>query len=55
MLLFLPPEAIRRKPLALKHQMLLSKIAISFFILLALYVTFSDIKRFPMMMQLLGK
>jgi regulator of sigma E protease len=55
MLLFLLLEAIRRKPLALKHQMLLSKIAISFFILLALYVTFNDIERFPMMMQLLGK
>jgi regulator of sigma E protease len=55
MLLFLLLEAIRRKPLALKHQILLSKIAISFFILLFLYVTFNDIERFPKLMQLLGK
>jgi regulator of sigma E protease len=55
LLLFLLLEAIRRKPLALKYQLMLNRVAISFFILLFLYVTFNDIGRFPLMFKLFGR
>ncbi|MBN1982113.1 MAG: RIP metalloprotease RseP [Chitinivibrionales bacterium] len=46
-LLFLLIEAVRRKPLPISAQMLLNKIAIAFFIMLFLFVTFNDIIRIP--------
>jgi regulator of sigma E protease len=55
LLLFLLIEAIRRKPLPLKSQLLINRIAITFFIALFLYVTFNDIKRIPMLYQVFGK
>ncbi len=54
-LFFLIIESIRRKPLSLKTQLLLNKIAIAFFIALFIFVTFNDIMRLPKMFQLLGK
>jgi regulator of sigma E protease len=52
LLLFLLIETIRRKPLSLKTQMLINKIAISFFIALFLFVTYNDILRIPDMLRL---
>lgn len=53
-LLFLVLEGIRRRPLSVKHQLLLNRIAISLFILLFLYVTFHDIERFPILFRMFG-
>jgi regulator of sigma E protease len=47
MLLFLIIEAIRRKPLSIKTQSFINRIAIAFFLLLFLYVTFNDVMRLP--------
>jgi regulator of sigma E protease len=47
MLMFLGIEAVRGKPLSVKHQMLINRIAIFLFILLFLYVSFNDVLRFP--------
>ena len=55
MLLFLFLEAIRRKPLSKKSQLLINRIAIAFFMALFLYVTFNDIIRAPQMFQMFGK
>jgi regulator of sigma E protease len=55
MLLFLCIEGIRRKPLAVRSQVFINRIAISFFILLALYVTFNDITRIPDLIRMFGK
>jgi len=55
MLLFLCIEAVRRKPLAVRYQVFINRIAISFFILLAVYVTFNDITRIPDMIRMFGK
>jgi regulator of sigma E protease len=55
MLMFLALEAIRGKPLSLKSQMIINRIAILLFILLFLFVTFNDIRRIPMMSRLLGQ
>ncbi len=44
---FLIIEAIRRKPLKLTTQMRINQVAVSLFIMLALFVTFHDIKRIP--------
>ncbi|MBD3314838.1 MAG: RIP metalloprotease RseP [Chitinivibrionales bacterium] len=52
MLMFLLLEAIRGKPLSLKHQMIISRIAILLFILLFLFVTFNDIRRIPTMFRM---
>jgi regulator of sigma E protease len=46
-LLFMLIEAVRGKPLALKYQYMINRIAIAFFIFLFLYVTFNDVRRFP--------
>lgn len=54
MLMFLVLEAIRGRPLSLKHQMIINRIAILLFILLFLFVTFNDIRRIPMMFRLFG-
>lgn len=54
-LLFLIIEAIRNKPLSLKTQSLINRIAVAFFILLFLYVTKNDIFRIPQIFGLIGK
>jgi regulator of sigma E protease len=51
-LLFLLIESIRRKPLSVKNQMLINRIAIAFFIFLFLFVTYNDIKRIPELLKL---
>jgi regulator of sigma E protease len=55
MLMFLLFEAVRRKPLSLKTQMLLNKIAIAFFLMLFLYVTFNDVNRLPEYFRIFGR
>jgi regulator of sigma E protease len=55
MLLFLLFEAVRRKPLSLQTQMLLNKIAIAFFLMLFLYVTFNDVSRLPEYFRIFGR
>jgi regulator of sigma E protease len=55
MLLFLCIEAVRRKPLPVKYQLIINRVAISFFIALFLYVTFNDIVRIPDMIRMFGK
>jgi regulator of sigma E protease len=52
LLLFLLIETIRRKPLSVKRQMLINRIAIAFFIFLFLFVTYNDIKRIPELFKL---
>lgn len=47
LLLFLIVEAIRRKPLSIKMQSNINKVAIAFFLLLFLFVTFNDVMRLP--------
>jgi regulator of sigma E protease len=47
LLLFLLIEAIRRKPLSIKVQSIINRIAIAFFLMLFLYVTFNDVMRLP--------
>ncbi len=54
-LLFLLLEALRRKPLSLKHQMLVNRIAISFFIALFLFVSFNDLLRIPLLVRLFSR
>lgn len=55
MLLFLLIEAVRRKPLSLQTQMLFNKIAIAFFLLLFLFVTFNDVQRLPEYFRIFGR
>jgi regulator of sigma E protease len=55
MLLFLCIEAVRRKPLPVKYQLIINRVAISFFIALFIYVTFNDIARVPDMIRMFGK
>ncbi len=47
LLLFMGIEAVRGKPLPLKYQLIINRIAIAFFIVLFVYVTFNDILRIP--------
>ena len=47
LLLFLVLEAIRRKPLSVKTQLVINRVAIAFFMVLFLYVTFNDVMRLP--------
>ena len=54
LLLFLGLEAIRRKPLNIKTQMTINKIAIAFFLLLFLFVTFNDVMRLPQYIKIFG-
>ncbi|MFC1585105.1 site-2 protease family protein [Fibrobacterota bacterium] len=50
-ILFLSLEAVRRKPLTVKTQMRINQIAISFFIALALIITFHDILKIPLFLD----
>ncbi len=54
-LMFLALEGIRGKPLSLKAQLLINKVAIILFIMLFLYVTFNDIQRAPQLFRLFSK
>lgn len=47
LLLFLIIEGIRRKPLSVQMQSNINKVAIVFFLLLFLFVTFNDVMRLP--------
>src|SRR5690554_285263 len=55
LLFFLLLEAIRRKPLSVKSQLFINKIAVAFFLLLFLFVTFNDFKRLPEYFRIFGK
>jgi regulator of sigma E protease len=55
LLLFLLIEAIRRRPLSIKTQMVINQIGIALFILFFLFVTFNDVNRFPEIFKALGK
>jgi regulator of sigma E protease len=55
MLLFLLVEAVRRKPLSVRYQVIINRVAISFFIMLFVYVTFNDIVRVPDLIRMFGK
>jgi regulator of sigma E protease len=55
MILFLIIEAVRGKPLSLKTQMLINRIAIFFFIALFLAVTFNDIRRFGTLFRMFNR
>lgn len=48
-------EAIRRKPLSLRTQSILNRIAIAFFITLFIFITFNDIRRLPEFFKIFGK
>lgn len=54
-LLFLLFEAVRRKPVSIKTQMIFNKIAIAFFLFLFLYVTLNDIQRMPDYIRIFGR
>jgi len=54
-LLFLLIEAVRRKPVSIGAQIIANKIAIAFFLLLFLFVTFHDVRRLPEMFRFIGK
>ena len=53
LLLFLLLEAVRRKPLTVKSQLLINRVAITFFILLFAYVTYNDMARLPDLFRLM--
>ena len=55
LLLFLLLEAIRRKPLSIKTQMNINRVAIAFFLLLFLFVTFNDLRRLPDYFRIFGR
>ncbi|MBD3390946.1 MAG: RIP metalloprotease RseP [Chitinivibrionales bacterium] len=54
-LLFLIIESIRGKPLSVKAQSLINRIAIAFFIALFLFISFNDIQRIPILFRMLGR
>ncbi len=55
LLLFLLIEFVRKKPLPVKYQSLINKIAILFFVSLFFYVTLNDIGRIPDLIRMFGK
>jgi len=55
LLLFLILEALRGKPLSRKHQEIVNRIAIAFFVGLFIFVTFNDIQRTPLFFRLISK
>jgi regulator of sigma E protease len=55
LLFFMIIEVIRRKPLSLKTQMVINRIAVAFFLALFLFISFNDIKRMPEYFKLFGK
>ncbi len=55
LIFFMLIEAVRRKPLSLKTQMLFNRIAMAFFLALFLFVSFNDVKRLPEYFRIFGK
>jgi regulator of sigma E protease len=55
LLLFMLVEVMRGKPLSARHQGLINRIAIAFFVVLFLYVTFNDIARIPQLFRMTGR
>jgi regulator of sigma E protease len=55
MLLFLCIEAIRGKPLPVKYQLIINRVAIFLFIALFMFVTMNDIRRVPDFIRMFGK
>jgi regulator of sigma E protease len=53
LLFFLLIEAVRRKPLSVKSQLLINRVAITFFILLFAYVTYNDMVRLPELFKIM--
>ncbi len=51
LILFLLIEAVRRKPVSPRVQGAISRVAVSFFIVLFLFITFQDILRIPMFLD----
>jgi len=52
LLLFLALEAVRGKPLPARHQAMINQVAVAFFVLLFVYVTFNDVLRIPRLLNL---
>jgi len=55
LIFFMLIEAVRRKPLSLKTQLLFNRVAIAFFLALFLFISFNDVKRLPEYFRLFGK
>jgi regulator of sigma E protease len=55
LLLFLLIEAARRKPLSVRYQSVINQVAIAFFIVLFVYVTWNDIMRFSEVFRMFGR
>jgi regulator of sigma E protease len=55
LIFFMLIEVIRRKPMSLKTQLVVNRIAIAFFLALFLFVSFNDIKRLPEYFKIFGK
>jgi regulator of sigma E protease len=55
LIFFMIIELIRRKPLSLKTQLIINRIAIAFFLALFLFISFNDVKRMPEYFRLFGK
>lgn len=55
LIFFMIIELIRRKPLSLKTQLIINRIAIAFFLALFLFISFNDVKRMPDYFRLFGK
>ncbi|MBN1576222.1 MAG: RIP metalloprotease RseP [Chitinispirillaceae bacterium] len=55
LIFFMIIEAIRRKPLSLKTQLVFNRIAIAFFLALFIFVSFNDVKRLPEYFKLFGR
>jgi regulator of sigma E protease len=55
LIFFLIIEAIRRKPLSYKTQLVFNRIAIAFFLALFIFVSFNDVKRLPDYFRMFGK
>ena len=55
LIFFMLIEAIRRKPLSLRSQLIVNRIAIAFFLALFLFVSFNDVKRLPEYFKMFGR
>jgi regulator of sigma E protease len=55
LIFFLLIEAIRRKPLSLKTQLVFNRVAIAFFLTLFIFVSFNDVMRLPEIFRIFGK
>ncbi len=53
LLLFLLLEALRRKPLSIAAQSIINRVAIAFFIVLFMYVTYNDLGQLPDLLRIM--